>query len=105
MNTSALQRLARVIYKMPKVRYLRYLKTPHWQRRRREHLAFCDYWCEHCKKDKAMQVHHWTYANLGYEPSQDLYAVCVTCHHKLHCMVMPIPANDNVQYELDLTAN
>ena len=88
-------KLANTIFKQPRVRYLAYLASPRWQQIRREHLEFADYWCELCKKERACQVHHWTYVRLGYEHPNDLSAVCVTCHHRIHCAVMPEPANDN----------
>jgi hypothetical protein len=95
-----IKRLANVVYKQPKVRYLTYLRSPQWQQVRRAHLEYADYWCKICKKERAFQVHHWTYARLGNEHPMDLSAVCVTCHHRIHCAVMP-PANDNEQLELD----
>lgn len=90
-----LKQLAATIYKMPKVRYLAYIRSVVWQRVRREHIERCDGFCEICLWRRAIQVHHTTYVRLGYELPQDLCAVCVDCHHKLHCLVGPPPANDN----------
>src|SRR5262245_6493229 len=87
------KKLAAIIAMMPSKRYLAYMRSPQWERTRNEHLFRCDYLCEICKRRKAMQVHHWNYARLGYELPQDLCAVCVWCHHDIHCAVMP--ANDN----------
>src|SRR5262245_15486055 len=96
-----LSRLSRVISKSSR-RYLDYLQSPLWQRRRRQHLESVDYWCEICRKAKACQVHHWIYGPLdGNEPPEHLCAVCVSCHHRIHLLV---PENDNEQqYQLNLT--
>ena len=92
----AAKSLANVISKkMPGKRYLAYMLSPQWARIRREHLERCDYRCEICHKAKACQVHHWTYVRLGYELSRDLCAVCVQCHHDIHCSILPVAANDN----------
>jgi hypothetical protein len=88
------KKMAAVIAMMPSKRYLAYMRSPQWERTRNEHLFRCDYICEICHKAKACQVHHWTYARLGYELPRDLCAVCPTCHHKIHCSIYP-PANDN----------
>ena len=95
-----LKLLANAIYKKPSKRYLTYIFSPQWDARRREHLELMDYWCEICNSAPARQCHHWTYERLGNEWPQDLCAVCVRCHHKLHMLVMPPPANDNQQYDL-----
>lgn len=102
MSDFYLKRLANVVHKYPKARYLAYIRSPQWSRRRREHLELMDGWCEVCHKAKACQVHHWTYIRLGQEYPQDLCSVCVTCHHKLHCMVMPPVADNDNQLELPL---
>lgn len=87
--------MASVIRKVPSKRYLSYLRSKQWERVRNEHLFRCDYRCEICRERKAMQVHHWTYARLGFERPTDLCAVCVRCHHDIHCSVLDDPANDN----------
>jgi hypothetical protein len=74
-----------------------YIFSPQWDARRREHLELCDHWCEICSQRAAIQVHHWTYENLGNESLYDLCAVCVQCHWRIHRAVMPSPANDNKQ--------
>jgi len=89
-----IQKLVYVIRKMPTKQYLAYIRSPAWKRVREEHLERCDYWCEICRKARACQVHHVTYQRLGWELPQDLTAVCVDCHHKIHCSVFE-PANDN----------
>lgn len=89
-----IRKLANVIHKMPSKRYLTYMRSAQWKRVRDEHLQRCDRWCEICHKARACQVHHWSYARLGCEHPLDLCAVCVTCHHRIHCSVLPV-ANDN----------
>lgn len=91
--------LADVIHTAPSRRYLSYIVSRQWDTRRREHLALCDHWCEICHQRPAVQVHHWTYETLGRENAQDLCAVCVRCHWRIHRSVMPMrrAANDNEQ--------
>jgi len=96
-----LKQLATVIYKMPSKRYLTYMRSSRWQQVRREHLESVGFMCEERCGRKACQVHHWSYARLGYERPEDLHAVCVYCHHRLHMMVGE-PANDNLPKQLDL---
>lgn len=88
------KKLARVILHLPSKRYLDYLRSPQWERVRNEHLFRCDYVCEICRQHKARQVHHWSYDRLGHERPQDLCAVCLWCHHDIHCSV-PDAANGN----------
>jgi hypothetical protein len=89
------QRLAQIIYRMPSKRYLAYIRSAQWERVKNEHLFRCDYICEICRRRKAIQVHHWTYARLGFERPRDLCAVCVWCHHDIHSSVLPDSDNDN----------
>lgn len=92
---TTIMQLADAIRAMPTRRYLAYIRSPEWTRVRNEHLARCGYRCEVCYTSRACQVHHWTYVRLGRELPQDLCAVCVRCHHRLHCSIYPIAANDN----------
>jgi hypothetical protein len=89
------KKLAAVIDRQPTKRYLSYLRSKQWEQTKNEHLFRCDYICEICKRRRAIQVHHWNYHRLGYELPQDLCAVCVWCHHDIHCNVYPLPSNDN----------
>lgn len=91
--------LAGVMPLRPSKKYLRYLASPEWGKRRRQHLASTGYWCEICHAAPSTQVHHWTYENLGDEPPHDLCGVCVKCHWRIHRSVMaPFAANDNDQF-------
>ena len=99
-----IKKLAAVIWKLPSKKYLNYIRSTQWLQRRREHMREHDK-CQICLWRPSVQVHHWTYIRLGYERPEDLCAICVDCHHKIHCM--PTPANDNqiqLQLPLDLPA-
>lgn len=100
-----IRQLVYIIRKMPSKRYMAYMRSRQWQKVRNEHLQSVDGWCEVCRKAKACQVHHMSYARLGFENAQDLCAVCVQCHHEIHCAVMPIAANDNDQLALPFEAS
>jgi hypothetical protein len=93
LSERALKNLAGAIRKMPTRRYVDYIRSKQWARVRTEHLERCGHRCEICHTGKACQVHHWTYVRLGFEHPLDLCAVCVSCHHRLHCSL--VPANDN----------
>lgn len=98
----ALTRLAARISKQPHSRqYVSYIQSPQWRQLRLAHIEGVDGICEICKFRKAIQVHHWNYRNLGQERPEDLCAVCLTCHHHLHAILVPDAANDN-QLNLDL---
>jgi len=99
---SLIKELATVIFRMPSKPYLAYIRSPQWAKTRTAHLERIDHICEICRWRRAMQVHHWTYARLGFELPQDLCGVCVTCHHKLHCSIFEPAANDNFQFSLPL---
>lgn len=94
---NACKLLANVIRTGSSKRYLSYIISPQWRTRRREHLELSDHWCEVCNQRPAIQVHHWTYEHLGNESPQELCAVCVQCHWRIHRAVMPAAANDNEQ--------
>ena len=69
-----------------KEEYNRYLKTPYWQRRRKEILRRDEYMCVGCSSKKNLQVHHMTYSNLGRESDRDLVTLCKECHENQHCL-------------------
>lgn len=63
--------------------YAEYLKSDKWIQRRdliREQRKFC----EICRSDKDLHVHHITYENLGKEKDDDLVLVCKDCHYAIH---------------------
>jgi hypothetical protein len=66
--------------------YAEFLRTPYWKMvaaavRKRANEA-----CEMCASRKALQVHHKTYVNHGYEHSHldDLICLCASCHATFH---------------------
>lgn len=65
-------------------RYNRYLRSPKWRKLRRRVLERCHYRCERCRKAKATEVHHKTYARMGDELLSDLMGVCRKCHRAIH---------------------
>jgi hypothetical protein len=67
--------------------YDRYLKSRSWQEKRLKVLHRSQFRCEGCGADnKATQVHHLTYENVGYEFLFQLVAVCKDCHKNIHNM-------------------
>lgn len=40
--------------------------------------------CQSCKTEKAKEVHHLTYKNLGNETIDELISYCRACHEKAH---------------------
>lgn len=75
-------------HKERKELYAKYLKTEHWQARRKVALEDAGYQCEDCgRKEDAtfrLEVHHLTYARIFRERKEDLRALCPRCHGKRH---------------------
>lgn len=99
-----LNRLSKVIFTMTQKRYLAYIRSQAWMQRRRKHLAEYPL-CQIDGWRPAIQVHHWYYGRLGNERREDLCSVCRHCHHQLHCMTIPDPANDNEQFAFSFDGN
>jgi 5-methylcytosine-specific restriction endonuclease McrA len=64
--------------------YAAYLRSPAWQRRRSLVLNRAKGICEGCMENKATEVHHRTYDQIGNELLYDLVALCRSCHLKAH---------------------
>lgn len=64
--------------------YSEYLRTEHWQERRRAALERYGYECWRCNKRTDLQVHHLTYAFRGMESTEELMVLCGDCHKKEH---------------------
>ncbi len=64
--------------------YTEYLDSREWAERRQAVLKRARYVCEGCGAQRAVQVHHLTYARAGQEMLFDLVAVCLECHENLH---------------------
>ena len=60
--------------------YYDYLKSPRWQRKRRQRLKHDKYRCRTCWSTKRLEVHHCTYDRLGREKLDDLITLCRDCH-------------------------
>ena len=65
-----------------------YLRTAHWQRVRALALESAGQQCELCSSTDALEVHHRTYARLGFEWSNDVIALCHECHRDHHRALM-----------------
>lgn len=65
--------------------YDKYLKTPHWAEKRKGALERAGSRCQVCNaEDVRLNVHHRTYARLGFEMDQDLTVLCDECHGIFH---------------------
>lgn len=69
-------------------KHARYLASEEWKRKAALRMDIDNGICQHCG-DKAVHVHHLTYARWGAEPLHDLVSLCRACHEaargrKLH---------------------
>jgi hypothetical protein len=64
--------------------YSKYLLTPTWKAKRASVMERAGGICEGCRRNRATQVHHTTYAHVGDELLFELVAVCDSCHRTLH---------------------
>ena len=68
-------------------RYMKaqYLKSPAWNKKRKQVLARDHYTCTKCgKTNLTLNVHHLSYKNLPNEPLSDLTSLCTSCHTQVH---------------------
>jgi len=69
---------------MHKSEYIEYLQSEDWKERRKEMMEEADWTCENCS-EKAIQLHHLNYNNLGNEIlGDDVIALCKECHDEIH---------------------
>ena len=68
---------------MDKDEYLEYLKSEEWREKRKEILEDRNNECEECG-EKATQVHHLNYDNIGEEEDDDVLVLCNECHKEIH---------------------
>ena len=61
-------------------KYLSYLKSKLWKKRRYAALERAKFKCEECGDTRWLQVHHLTYERLGREHPKDLQVLCQGCH-------------------------
>jgi len=65
-------------------KYIDYLKSPEWQRKRTERLRMDGYKCAMCGFPRALTVHHINYNNIYHEDvANDLITLCKKCHEKI----------------------
>jgi hypothetical protein len=66
-------------------RYSAYLRSPHWLLMRTRARRRAGYRCQRCESDASrLEVHHLTYARLGWERDSDLIVLCEPCHEQEH---------------------
>jgi len=65
-------------------RYLAYLRSATWRRKRAAALKRAGFRCQVCNGSKRLDVHHRTYARFGRERASDLIVLCRTCHDIFH---------------------
>jgi len=69
---------------MDKWEYIEYLKSQDWRDRRKELMSEANWECNQCG-EKATQLHHISYENLGEEElDYDVIALCTDCHNEIH---------------------
>ena len=72
------------IVSLRRMPYQEYLRTAHWQRQRTYALERAGQLCELCAQDHELEVHHRTYARVGFERPDDLVVLCRSCHRDHH---------------------
>lgn len=66
-------------------RYLAYIASPSWRRKRAQLFKARGRQCETCGATRGIiQAHHLTYARLGHELLTDLQVICKPCHEHHH---------------------
>ena len=69
---------------MHKVEYIEYLKSDDWKERRKYLMELAGWLCSKCG-NKATQLHHIKYDNIGDEELDvDVIALCNDCHDEIH---------------------
>ena len=64
--------------------YSEYLKTKHWQKKRKGLACTTSKKCMLCGTKDRVEVHHLTYKRLGNEYYTDLCFLCRDCHQATH---------------------
>jgi len=69
---------------MHKIEYIEYLKSDEWKERRKYIMELIGWVCSKCG-EKATQLHHLNYDNIGNEELDvDVIALCKDCHDEIH---------------------
>lgn len=66
------------------VQYDAYLDSEEWKARSMTTIRAAGGVCSYCVSRPAVQAHHVTYDRVGNELPEDLRAVCLACHHRIH---------------------
>lgn len=61
-----------------------YLKSDKWKRLRAKILERDRFLCQGCLTERATEVHHYSYDNLGDEFAWQLVSICRKCHERYH---------------------
>lgn len=83
--------------------YREYLKTPEWQKRRRERLKIDNYTCQWCgcqdKTGRTLNVHHLDYKSHTEDGQVygSLVTLCRRCHVGVHNMMNRITSPDGAR--------
>lgn len=64
--------------------YRDYLRSEHWQKKRKDALHYFGYRCECGAENVRLNVHHIHYESLWKEKLEDLRVLCEQCHNSLH---------------------
>lgn|SRR3990167_3723955 len=64
--------------------YKGYLKSPHWQKTKKQFYLFNEKKCVVCKSKENINLHHTDYRKMGIEEFGDLITLCQNCHTELH---------------------
>jgi hypothetical protein len=83
-------------------RYLAYLNSSEWKKKRQAVLERSGGICERCRKFRVDEVHHLTYAHVFNEPLEDLQGVCKPCHAFLHQGSGLDPLADSIHIKVSL---
>ena len=67
------------------VDYEKYIRSPRWKHKASAARRRAGYRCQECgSRNWPLEVHHKTYARLGFERWFDLIALCRRCHSRRH---------------------
>lgn len=64
--------------------YSEYLQSDKWKQKREMVLKRENYFCQGCRINEALIVHHMTYQHVGDELLFELIALCEDCHKRCH---------------------
>jgi transcription elongation factor Elf1 len=63
--------------------YQAHIRSAEWREKANLVLKRCNWTCEGCGKNRATQVHHLSYKNLGNEFLFELVGLCAGCHDSI----------------------